>query len=384
MTTEPRGHQLFIVDNSVSGWTGQRYLEEWTAIARAFDIATGYFEIGSLLALDGKWQGLEKIRFLMGAEVTQRTRRALLDAVRERATAELDSSIEAEKKPNPFLRGVPAILDALKSGQIECRVYDRAKFHAKAYITHAKLEVVGSQALVGSSNFTGPGLTQNIELNVHVLRRDRSRDHVGQSPRDRNAAAERRVVDAELRHLGLEDRHAALRQSHRARVASGMLRGEHEPADAVQDARGEAQPTPTFERGLGGAGRLGQQRDSEGVSPQRVKVDLRPVERTRRRVVQQRREDDRAAVLDSEADERVRDTVHRVDRRGERGVRGAEECRGQRGVGLRDRGHLGKRHLRLQQQRQRVGARSGQGGDGIRRLTHHRRPPGRIEENAVP
>lgn len=168
MATEQRGHELFIVDNSVSGWTGQRYLEEWAPIARSFDIATGYFEIGSLLALDGRWQGLEKIRILMGAEVTRRTRKALLEAVRERATAELDSSIEAQKKPNPFLHGVPAVLDALKSGQIECRVYDKAKFHAKAYITHAKLEVVGSQALVGSSNFTGPGLTQNIELNVQI------------------------------------------------------------------------------------------------------------------------------------------------------------------------------------------------------------------------
>ena len=42
------------------------------------------------------------------------------------------------------------------------------KFHAKAYITHAKLDVVGAQALVGSSNFTRPGLTQNIELNIQV------------------------------------------------------------------------------------------------------------------------------------------------------------------------------------------------------------------------
>ena len=66
------------------------------------------------------------------------------------------------------MRGVPAIMEALKSGQIECRIYDKDKFHAKTYITHAKLEVVGAQALVGSSNFTRPGLTENIELNVQV------------------------------------------------------------------------------------------------------------------------------------------------------------------------------------------------------------------------
>ncbi|MYG81139.1 MAG: helicase, partial [Gemmatimonadetes bacterium] len=168
MSAHSRGRDLFIVDNSVSGWTGLRYLNEWTGIAKAFDIATGYFEIGALLALDGKWQGLDRIRILMGAETTHRTRKALLEAVRRQALDRLDRSLEDDKKPNPFLHGVPAVLEALRSGQIECRVYDRDKFHAKTYITHAKLEVVGAQALVGSSNFTRPGLTENVELNVQI------------------------------------------------------------------------------------------------------------------------------------------------------------------------------------------------------------------------
>ena len=168
MSAESRGRGLFIVDNSVSGWTGLRYLEEWADIASAFDVATGFFEIGALLALDGKWQGLKKIRVLMGTETTHRTRKALLDSVRARAAEALDRSIESEKQDNPFLHGVPAVLEALSSGQIECRVYDKGKFHAKTYITHAKLEVVGSQALVGSSNFTRPGLLENIELNVQI------------------------------------------------------------------------------------------------------------------------------------------------------------------------------------------------------------------------
>src|SRR5207247_8463302 len=67
-----------------------------------------------------------------------------------------------------FLEGVPAVVEAIRSGKIVCRVYRKQKFHAKAYITHARLEVVGSSALVGSSNFTYPGLTENIELNVQI------------------------------------------------------------------------------------------------------------------------------------------------------------------------------------------------------------------------
>ena len=88
-------------------------------------------------------QALDKIRILMGAEMTHRTRKA----VRDQAVRILDARIEANKHVNPFLHGVPALCEALRSGQIECRVYDQDKFLAKAYITHAKLEVAGSQAL---------------------------------------------------------------------------------------------------------------------------------------------------------------------------------------------------------------------------------------------
>jgi len=63
---------LFIVDNSPGGRSGLDYLREWCDLARSFDIATGYFEIGSLLALDGDWQKLDGLRILMGDEVTPR------------------------------------------------------------------------------------------------------------------------------------------------------------------------------------------------------------------------------------------------------------------------------------------------------------------------
>ena len=165
--SEAGGGDLFIVDNSVSGWTGLKYLSQWTEVARAFDIATGFFEIGALLALDGKWQQLEKIRLLMGDEVSLRTHNVFKKALSERVRR-LDGSLEDEKGPNPFLEGVEAVVEGIAEGRIECRVYRRNKFHAKAYITHAKFDVVGAQALVGSSNFTRPGLTRNVELNIQV------------------------------------------------------------------------------------------------------------------------------------------------------------------------------------------------------------------------
>ena len=161
------GSELFIVDNSADDWKALRYLHDWCQISKSIDIATGYFEIGALLALGDEWQKVDHVRILMGDEVSKRTKRAFEIGLRE-ISKRLDQSLEAEKEKNHFLQGLAAIVDAIRNKKIECRVYRKDKFHAKAYITHARLEVVGSSALVGSSNFTVPGLTQNIELNVQI------------------------------------------------------------------------------------------------------------------------------------------------------------------------------------------------------------------------
>src|SRR5205814_921166 len=74
--TSKTGSELFIVDNSDSDWKVVRYLHDWCQISRGIDIATAYFEIGSLLALDGQWQKLDTIRVLMGDEISLRTKAA--------------------------------------------------------------------------------------------------------------------------------------------------------------------------------------------------------------------------------------------------------------------------------------------------------------------
>jgi hypothetical protein len=162
-----QGSQLFIVDNSDADWKVRSYLSEWCALSSSIDIATGYFEIGALLALDGKWQTVDRIRILMGDEVSMRTKQAFVAGL-AKIIGQLDGSLESEKGKNDFLAGVPAIVEAIRSKRIECKVYRKDKFHAKAYLTHGRAKVVGSFALVGSSNFTFPGLVDNIELNVQI------------------------------------------------------------------------------------------------------------------------------------------------------------------------------------------------------------------------
>lgn len=155
----PERADQFIVDNSDEHWKALEYLRQWCEISESIDIATGHFEIGALLALDGAWQKVSKIRLLIGGE----TSRITADAI----SAALDESVTVERtQEDPFLTGIEAVVDAIRSGKIEIRTYRPRKFHAKAYITHGKLDIVGSAALVGSSNFTRPGLSQNVELNV--------------------------------------------------------------------------------------------------------------------------------------------------------------------------------------------------------------------------
>ena len=170
-------NNLYIVDNSNDNQSVREYLSEWCSISKQMDIATGYMEIGGLLSLDTEWQKLEKIRIILGNEVTKRTK-TVIEAAAASIINQIKNSIDYEQEHNEFLIGVPAIIDAMKSGVIECRVYDKSKFHAKAYITYFKdeyknsfissMNVPDGYALVGSSNFTKAGLTKNIELNVQI------------------------------------------------------------------------------------------------------------------------------------------------------------------------------------------------------------------------
>ena len=158
---------LFIVDNSDADWKVRSYLKDWCELSSAIDIATGYFEIGALLTLDERWQAVDRIRILMGDEVSLRTKRAFAQGLKK-INERLDLSLENEKSQNDFLKGVPPIVAAIGSGKVQCRVFRKDKFHAKAYLTHGQAAVIGSFGLVGSSNFTYPGLTDNVELNVQI------------------------------------------------------------------------------------------------------------------------------------------------------------------------------------------------------------------------
>ena len=152
-----------LIDN-VDGNTLLKVLESLLVKSLSLDIATGTFEIGAFLSLGKTWQHLDGIRLLMGDETTRRTKEHLIEALQEVT----DENIEAVKEKDDTLHGLAAVRDAIRRGQITVRIYDKAKFHAKLNLMHAQNSSPVDFATIGSSNFTNPGLTQNVELNSFI------------------------------------------------------------------------------------------------------------------------------------------------------------------------------------------------------------------------
>jgi len=137
-------------------------LQKLVPSLQKLDVATGVFEVGSLLQLEGLWQQVPKIRIMMGNETTKTTQKVIVEALLDKS----DESIENEKERDDALTGLPAVRDAIMNSQISLKTFSKAKFHAKMYLMDAKEPSPVDFAIVGSSNFTKPGLSENIELNL--------------------------------------------------------------------------------------------------------------------------------------------------------------------------------------------------------------------------
>ena len=145
-------------------------------IATAFFSPTGFAHIADRLA------PVPVVRLLLGADLAATTpidRRRLDETPdgfkRRRIETGLRSmanGLERERDHLPFTRtngaALAKLVAALRAGNMEVRRYEKAFLHAKAYIftrvdgTRGESEGI----IAGSSNLTGAGLTQNLELNL--------------------------------------------------------------------------------------------------------------------------------------------------------------------------------------------------------------------------
>ncbi len=154
---------------------------------KPLDVATAYFAVsGYRLVRDGLRQ-LGAFRLLLGAEPTTGADIGLQPSEKAVA-ARLRGDLEAEPFSKAALALVEDLIGFLRDDKVQVRLYDKGFLHAKAYLFHQ--DRVGPKnlddrmrpfaAIVGSSNFTGPGLAANKELNlVHrvLLPEEEAVDH---------------------------------------------------------------------------------------------------------------------------------------------------------------------------------------------------------------
>ena len=148
-----------LVDNKfVTGWTMGEALKAFLATSPQpfISIATAYFNLDAFRCLENELYKVARLRLLVGKEQEQ------IFVLTERLFEEVQRSL-ARAKDTPF--EVQKWLDFIAKDEVEVRVYKEGFLHGKAYILE-NIPNLGSVGLVGSSNFTGAGLTANLELNA--------------------------------------------------------------------------------------------------------------------------------------------------------------------------------------------------------------------------
>jgi len=140
---------------------------------RSLDVATAYFTVEGFKLVQAGLESLGNFRLLLGAEPLSGEHLGL----RPDSKATL-ASMRADLERAPFneetLRLVEDLIRYLRRENVAVRLHDKGFLHAKSWLFYS--DRPGQQqlfdrfrpvlAIVGSSNFTGPGLTSNRELNL--------------------------------------------------------------------------------------------------------------------------------------------------------------------------------------------------------------------------
>lgn len=176
-----------IIDNR-DGNTLLARLERATVGGRELSIASAFFSLEGLAMLGPTLANYERIRILFGDDASARERQSLLALLRDRSDAELLQRRATE----PTLAALRPAAELFARGRVEARCYTERKFHAKAYLITRPDLYPSELGILGSGNFTRPGLTQNIELNTELTLEQTAQLHAWYE--ERWAEAEHEVV----------------------------------------------------------------------------------------------------------------------------------------------------------------------------------------------
>ena len=168
MAGRPSVNIPYVVDNQTARMAD--VLNELLAIhaGRSLDVATAYFNVQGFRLLQAGLQRLGSFRLLLGDEPEAGADLGLRPRAANALRAELNASPYSEETQ----RAVEELIAFLRRPRVAVRAYQGGFLHAKAYLFYGDRPTLGWDrfqpvaAIVGSSNFTAPGLTSNRELNL--------------------------------------------------------------------------------------------------------------------------------------------------------------------------------------------------------------------------
>lgn len=130
--------------------------------------ATGYFYLDGYNLVKKDLQDIESLQIIMGDETTRPTKREIsrgyddrenkIQYVKENLMHDIAHIFNEEQQEK-----IIELYELISEGRIDVRIYNKGKFHPKLYIFLSENK---KTAIVGSSNFTKPGLKENVELNI--------------------------------------------------------------------------------------------------------------------------------------------------------------------------------------------------------------------------
>ncbi len=164
------------------------------------DVATGYLDLrgwshlGDVMEGKAYESGSAPVARVLVGMVAPSESQAILDSLQSELSDDgpgesiHDSSKALDQKERlvrhlrtQLMRGLPTksgqetlrlMKRQLESGRVEIRVFTRRPLHGKTYILRGGGGPVPLWSYVGSSNFTGAGLFNNLELNIDVAEQD--------------------------------------------------------------------------------------------------------------------------------------------------------------------------------------------------------------------
>src|SRR6266566_5411473 len=134
----------------------------------SLDIATAYFNVGGWQLLREGLNGLGNFRLLLGDEPEAGSDLGLRE-IGAKPVKGLIRDLAGENFNEATLRLVEDLIAFLRQEHVQVRLYTRGFLHAKCYLFSSGggfERFISAAAIVGSSNFTRPGLQTNKELNL--------------------------------------------------------------------------------------------------------------------------------------------------------------------------------------------------------------------------